>query len=303
MPRGLAHSPETRSFLMGLHAQGRSLSDLSREFAVPRQVLSRWWQRLQRDGLAGLTPRSRRPHRSHATRRAVVRRILQLRRRRLGPARIAVLVGISAKTVHRILTRHGQARLPRSRRGPGRRYEKSRPGELLHLDIKVLPALRNARYDYEFAAVDDYSREAVVVIALAQTSVVATGFLEHVVAVLPYRVEAVLTDNAFAFTMRYAHHHERLTRFEQACQHLGIVHHLLRPRRPHSNGKVERFFRTVDDECLALQRRWTFGQRARAVERFVWFYNHQRPHLSLHGMTPIERRDEYFRSSSLELLS
>jgi transposase InsO family protein len=210
-----------------------------------------------------------------------------------------VLVGVSGMTVHGILVRHAQSRLPRPRRRPGRRYEKSRPGELLHLDIKVLPALRNARHDYEFAAVDDCSREAVVTIATDQTSVAATTFLERVVAVLPYGIEAVLTDNAMAFTMRYALHSERQTRFEQACCSLGIVHHRLRPRRPQSTGKVERFFRTVDDECLALERRWTFGQRTRAVERFVWFYNHERPHLSLKGMTPVERRDSYFRSSWL----
>jgi transposase InsO family protein len=229
----------------------------------------------------------------------VVRRILQLRRRRLGPARIAVLVGVSAKTVHRVLTRHGQARLPRPRRRPAKRYETSRPGELLHLDIKVLPALRNARYDYEFAAVDDFSREAVVAITTEQTSAAATAFLEQMVVQLPYRVEAVLTDNALAFTMKRAWHCDRLTRFEQACRSLGIVHQLLRPRRPQSNGKVERFFRTVDDECLALQGRWTFAHRNRAVERFVWFYNHERPHLSLNGMTPVQRRDSYFRSSRL----
>jgi transposase InsO family protein len=263
---------------MGLHVQGRSLSDLSREFGIPREVLSRWWQRYQRDGLSGLTPQSRRPH---------------------GSTAIAPLVGVSAKTVHRVLVRHGESRLPRPRRRPAKRYEKSRPGELLHVDIKFLPALRNARYDYEFAAVDDFSREAVVTIATDQSSAAATSFLEAVVAALPYRIEAVLTDNAFAFTMRYAHHTERLTRFEQACRSLGIVHHLLRPRRPQSNGKVERFFRTVDDECLALQRRWTFQHRARAVEAFVRFYNHDRPHLSLNGMTPVERRDSYFRSSQL----
>lgn len=297
MPRGIAHSPEMRSYLMGLHAQGRSLSDVSREFAVPRQVLSRWWQRYQQEGLAGLAPRSRRPHRSTRTAPRVIRRILQLRARRLGPARIAVLVGVSAKTVHRALVRHGQSRLPRPRRRPAKRYEKSRPGELLHVDIKVLPSLRNARYDYEFAAVDDFSREAVVALTTEQSSVAATSFLERVVAAMPYRIEAVLTDNAMAFTMRYAQHADRLTRFQQACRSLGIVHHLLRPRRPQSNGKVERFFRTVDDECLALQRRWTFGHRERALERFVWFYNHQRPHLSLNGMTPVERRDSYFRSS------
>jgi len=281
---------------MGLHAQGRSLSDLSREFAIPRQVLSRWWQRVEVDGVDGLMPRSRRPHRTSAISKAAVHRILQLRQRRLGPARIAALIGLSAKTVHRVLTRHGQARLPRPRRRPSRRYEKSRPGELLHVDIKMLPALRNARYDYEFAAVDDFSREAVVAITTEQTSAAATTFLELVVSRLPYRVEAVLTDNALAFTMKHAWHSERLSRFEQACQSLGIAHHLLRPRRPQSNGKVERFFRTVDDECLALQRQWTFTHRNRAVDRFVTFYNHERPHLSLSGMTPIQRRDSYFRS-------
>jgi len=299
MPRGVAHSPEVRSFLIGLHVQGRSLSDLSREFGIPREVLSRWWHRVQADGLAGLAPRSRRPHRSHTISRATERRILQLRRRRLGPARIGAMLGVSAKTVHRVLTRHGQAQLPRPRRRPARRYEKSRPGELLHVDIKLLPALRNARYDYEFAAVDDFSREAVVEIATEQTSVAATTFLEQVVRRLPYRVEAVLTDNALAFTMKHAWHSDRRTRFEQACASLGITHHLLRPRRPQSNGKVERFFRTVDDECLALQGRWTFQHRNRAVERFVWFYNHERPHLSLNGMTPVQRRDSYLRSSRL----
>ena len=303
MPRGVAHGAEIRSFLMGLHAEGRSLSDLSREFAIPREVLSRWWNRVLTDGLSGLMPRSRRPRRSSAIAPRVVRQILRWRRRRLGPARIAALVGVSAKTVHRVLTRHGQARLPRPRRPPCRRYEKSRPGELLHVDIKLLPALRNARYDYEFAAVDDFSREAIVAITTEQTSLAATSFLEQVVSRLPYRVEAVLTDNALAFTMRHALHHDRLTRFEQACCSLGIVHHLLRPRRPQSNGKVERFFRTVDDECLALQRRWTFAHRNRAVERFVWFYNHERPHLSLHGMTPVQRRDSYFGSSELRRLS
>lgn len=299
MPRGVAHSPEIRSFLIGLHVQGRSLSDLSREFGIPREVLSRWWQRVQATGLAGLAPRSRRPHRPRTISKAVVRRIMQLRRRRLGPARIAPLVGVGAKTVHRVLMRYGQARLPRPRRRPSKRYEKSRPGELLHIDIKLLPALRNARYDYEFAAVDDFSREAVVAITTEQTSAAATAFLEHVVNRLPYPIDAVLTDNAFAFTMKRAWHCDRLTRFEQACRSLGITHHLLRPRRPQSNGKVERFFRTVDDECLALQRQWTFGHRNRAVERFVWFYNHERPHLSLHGMTPVQRRDSYFRSSRL----
>jgi transposase InsO family protein len=284
---------------MGLHVEGRSLSELSSTFGVPREVLSRWWHRYEAGGLMALAPRSRRPHTPRTTRPAIVRRILQLRRQQWGAARIAAIVGVGGKTVHRILARHGQARLPRPPHPPAKRYEKSRPGELLHLDVKVLASLRNARHDYEFAAVDDYSREAVAQLTTRQDSVTATAFLERVIATVPYRIEAVMTDNAMAFTMRFAHHAHCTTRFEQACRSLAIRHYLLRPRRPQSNGKVERFFRTVDEECLARQRRWTFQHRAAAIERFVWYYNHQRPHLSLNGMTPVQRRDTYLRSSQL----
>ena len=227
----------------------------------------------------------------------VERRILQLRTRRLSAVRIALLLAISHSTVQRVLERHRQNQLPRPTRPKPRRYEKQRPGELLHIDLKYLPALRNARHDFEFAAVDDFSREAVVAIRTDATSVTATAFLEHVVATLPYPVEAVLTDNAFVFTMRHALHHERLTRFQQACAALGIHHYLLRPYHPQSNGKVERFFRTVDDECLHVRPLFTYAARSRAVDDFVWFYNHQRPHLSLGGMTPVARRTLYFRQA------
>ena len=83
----------------------------------------------------------------------------------------------------------------------------------------------------------------------------------------------------------------------EVCAAPGIRHYLLRPYARQSNGKVERFFRTVDDECLALQRRWTFRHRVRAVDAFVRFYNHDRPHLSLNGMTPVQRRNSYLGSS------
>ena len=138
----------------------------------------------------------------------------------------------------------------------------SRPGELLHIDLKYLPAARNARHDFEFAAVDDFSREAVVRIQTDQTSAAAADFLEHVVHTLPYPVEAVLTDNAFAFTMRHARHSDRLTRFQQVCQALAIRHYVVRPYTPQSNGKVERFFRTVDDECLYVRPLFTFAAAA-----------------------------------------
>jgi transposase InsO family protein len=296
--RGVAHDPVFRAKLMALHQHGVTLTALSAEFGVAREVLSRWWARYAVDDLAGLQPRSRRP-RTSPTQIAprLEERILRLRRQRLSAARIAHVVGVGQGTAQRVLEAHGVNQLPRPPRAKARRYEKQRPGELVHIDFKYLPALRNARHDFEFAAVDDFSREAVVWITTESTSAAATAFLEQVAATLPYPIEAVLTDNAFAFTMRHAHHADRETRFQQACTAMGIAHHLLRPYAPQSNGKVERFFRTVNDECLHVRPLFTFAARDRAVADFVWYYNHERPHFSLAGMTPVGRRKLYFRQA------
>lgn len=296
--RGVAYDPIFRAKLMALHEQGVSLTALSARFHVAREVLGRWWRRYQADDLAGLTPHSRRPQSSPSRISArTMHHILRLRAQRLSARRIAHALQLGHGTVQRILERSGHNQLPRPSRPTPRRYEKQRPGELLHIDLKYLPALRNARHDFEFAAIDDFSREAVVSIRTDATSLAAAAFLEHVAATLPYPIEAVLTDNAFAFTMRHARYSDRTTRFQQACAHLNIRHYLLRPYAPQSNGKVERFFRTVDDECLHVRPLFTFAARSRAVADFVWYYNHERPHMSLDGMTPVGRRKLYFRQA------
>jgi transposase InsO family protein len=275
--RGVAHNPVFRAKLMAMHQEGVTLTALSAEFGVAREVLSRWWTRYAAEDLAGLQPRSRRPHASPTQlAERLERRILALRGQRLSAARIAQVVGVGHGTVQRVLEAQGVNRLPQPPRAKAKRYEKQRPGELVHIDFKYLPALRNARHDFEFAAVDDFSREAVVWITTESTSAAATAFLEQVAATLPYPIEAVLTDNAFAFSMRHAQHAERRTRFQQACTSMGIAHHLLRPYAPQSNGKVERFFRTVNDECLHVRPLFTFAARDRAVDDFVWYYNHER---------------------------
>lgn len=296
--RGVAYDPVFRAKLMALHQQGVPLTTLSAEFRVAREVLGRWWTRYQADDLAGLQPESRRPRRSpRRIAPPVERRILQLRGRRMSAVRIGHELGVGHSTVQRVLEQHHVNQLPRPVCPQPRRYEKQRPGELVHIDLKYLPALRNARHDFEFAAIDDFSREAVVSIRTDATSLTAASFLEQVAAALPYRIEAVLTDNAFAFTMRHALHADRLTRFQQVCAAHAIAHHVLRPYAPQSNGKVERFFRTVNDECLHVRPLFTFAARSRAVDEFVWYYNHERPHLSLGGMTPVDRRKLYFRQA------
>ena len=302
--RGVAHRPEVRALLMQLHEQGRSFLALSREAGIPRRVLSRWWARYQQEGGAGLQPRSRRPHRSpRRLDRGVESQILRVRRAGQGPARIALAVGVSPATVYRVLARHGRNRLTEPLRRRVLRYEKSRPGELLHLDFKYLPALDSPRQEYQFAAIDDFSREAVASISPERSSRTATAFLEDVLARLPYPVEAVLTDNDLVFTMRFAYYSQRRTYFEQACKSLGIEHRLLRPHQPESNGKVERFIKTVDDECYAVRRPRSSKTRMRVLEEFLWFYNHQRPHLSLQGLTPVERRENYFLQARARLMS
>jgi transposase InsO family protein len=279
---------------MKLHEQGVSLSALSRQTGLPREVLSRWWIRYQRDGRAGLEPRSRRPHHTASRLTAEVeQQVLQLRNRRLGPATIALTLGIGHSSLHRILLRHGRNRLREPEPRVFRRYEKSRPGELLHLDLKYLYRWPNSSREYAYAVMDDFSREAVASIRSCRSSRDAAAFLEHVVTALPYPIEAVMTDNDLIFSMRRAYHSQRETYFQQSCRSLGIQHWLTRPHHPQTNGKVERFFRTLDEECLLTHDPGCSEMGIRDVEQFLWYYNHQRPHLSLHGLTPIQRRQAY----------
>lgn len=298
--RGKAISVERRAYWMARHEGGASLTALSAESGIRREVLSRWWRRFQAEGLAGLQPHSRRPKRSPTrVRRAVIQKVLQERKKARGPAVIATTVPVSVSTVYRILVRHDRQRLSVPTPVEVQRYEKSRPGELVHLDVKFLPALRNARWDFEFGAVDDFTREAVAWIAKEQTAQTAVDFLRRVLDTLPYRIEAVLTDNAWVFTMQKAFHQGRDTPFAALCREAQITHRILRPYRPQSNGKVERFFRTVNDECFHRRQLTTFSGRARALERFLDYYNHERPHLSLAGQTPIQRRLAFFAEAGM----
>jgi transposase InsO family protein len=104
-----------------------------------------------------------------------------------------------------------------------------------------------------------------------------------------------MTDNDLIFSMRSSCHAQRQTHFQQSCRSLGIQHRLTQPHHPQTNGKVERFFRTLDEECLLIRDPGCSALRMRDVEQFMWYYNHQRPHLSLQGLTPVARRQAYFK--------
>jgi transposase InsO family protein len=295
--RGVAHDPVLRAKLMAQHEAGIPLSVLSARQGIARPVLSRWWQRYQAADLGGLQPRSRRPHRSPTQYGPDVAVVIDtVRDFGWGVGRIAHELGLGHGTVQRALERSGRQRRPPIPRRPVQRYEKTRPGELLHLDYKYLPPLGN-RAEFEYVAVDDYSREAVARIQGERSTRAATAFLEHVLTQLPYRVEAVMTDNDLVFTMRYACYSARLTRFQQALHSAGIAHRLIRPHTPASNGKVERLIKTIDDECFRVTQPQRPPERRRVLELFVEYYNYARPHQSLGGQTPVERRQGYFEAA------
>jgi transposase InsO family protein len=265
-----------------------------------------WWRRYQVEGVAGLEDRSSRPHRNPTrTPASRERRIVHLRRTRgLGPARIAGIVGVPASTVHAVLVRHGLNRLDhldRPTRAPIRRMEMTRPGELVHVDIKKLgripagggwrihglaarPRYRTANagigYAFVHSAVDGYTRLAYSEVLADEQGVTAAAFWRRAAtffAVHGITVERVLTDNGSCYRSRH---------FAAA---LGdVVHSRTRPYRPATNGKVERFNRTLLAEW-AYARAWTSDhQRTRALTAWLHTYNHHRHHTAIDG-PPITR--------------
>jgi transposase InsO family protein len=291
---------------------GRPAAHVAAEMGVSRATAYKWLKRFRAEGAAGLLDRSSRPRTSpHHTDSATEAAIVALRRdRRLGPARIAGILGLNPSTVHRVLVRHAMPRLSWLDRPTGqliRRYEKSRPGELVHVDVKKLGALRDgggwrvtgrdslenrrARgatrvgYDYVHCAIDDHTRLAYAEIQPDETTATCAAFLARAAAWFAAhgidRIEAVMTDNALAYRRGRAWQH--------ALAELGATAVFTRKYRPQTNGKAERFNRTLLEEW-AYARPFTSAQdRADALPTWLHTYNHHRTHTALGGKPPITR--------------
>jgi transposase InsO family protein len=291
-----------RRQLVAAIESGLSIRAAAAAFAVSPATAHRWWHRFL-DGCL-LVDRCSRPH--HQPRRlsaAEEEPILRARREtNLGPARIAGLVRRARSTVWKVLHRHGVSRRPRGERQTFRRYEWSRPGALLHMDVKKLSRFRvpghratghhrakdrnrGVGYDYLHCVVDDHSRVAYVELHPREDAQTNARTLERALAFFAELglapPEAVMTDNAFVYR------HGR--RFNELLDRHGIKHILTPPYTPRWNGKVERFIRTLQDEW-AYSRTWTSSSaRARSLQSFIRYYNRARPHSSLDGRPPISR--------------
>jgi transposase InsO family protein len=292
--------------------QGSTLAAAAEAFGVSVRCPSKWVGRYKAAGEAGLVDRSSAPRRV-ANRTAPDREavILRLRQLRMTAAEIAETLAMPLSTVSVVLRRNGVGKLGRIGLEQPVRYERSRAGELVHIDIKKLGRIKggagkrwrdgkhqhaNATYtdgagnvrrtvgwEYVHVAVDDYSRLAYAEVLLDEKASTAAGFLKRAAAY--YRrhgitIERILTDNGACY---------RGLVHAIACRHVGIRHIRTRPYRPQTNGKAERFIRT-------LLNGWAYGaiygtsiERTRALDGWLLHYNHRRRHSALSHQPPISR--------------
>ncbi|WP_263172292.1 IS481 family transposase [Streptomyces sp. SCSIO ZS0520] len=295
-----------RQLLVERVVSGRPVAHVAAEMGISRATAHKWLRRWRAEGEPGLADRSSKPLTTpHRTPAAMEGRVCDLRRsRKLGPARIGPVLGLPASTVHRILTRHRLNRLAWMDRPTGtviRRYERERPGELVHVDVKKLGRIpggghkvhgreagrpiRGMGFDYLHSAVDDHSRLAYteahgdekVATCAAFLTRAAAFFADHGIT----RIERVLTDNAWAYRKGLA--------WKRALADLGASGKLTRAYRPQTNGKVERFHRTLADEWAYLRPYTSNDERTAALADFLHTYNHHRCHTALGGQPPISR--------------
>jgi transposase InsO family protein len=294
---------------------GWSLTKAAEAAGVSERTAGKWLARWRAEGVEGLLDRSSAPMTvANRTDERRIEVIAALRRLRMTGAEIAECLGMARSTVSGILTRIGMGRLGRLGLEPAVRYERARPGELVHIDVKKLgkikdgaghrvhgnrrfqrPATktnaagqreRQTGWEYVHVAIDDATRLAYVEVLTDEKALTAIGFLRRAVAHFAsygMTVERLMTDNGSAY--RSAVH-------AIACRTLGIRHLRTRPYRPQTNGKAERFIRT-------LLGGWAYGaiyrdsrERNAALAGWLDFYNRRRPHGALSHNPPIARLNE-----------
>lgn len=286
-------------------AAGRAVAHVADEMGISRPTAHKWWRRFCAEGESGLLDRSSRPHRFPTqVRPKIERRIEVLRRKRkLGPARIAAILAMASSTVHRVLVRKGLNRLSWMDRPTGRvirRMIADHPGELVHVDIKKLGRIPegggwrahgkgkdghngHSRVGYAFihSAVDAHSRLAFSEVLENERKETAAAFWQRARAFFAEHgitIERVITDNGSAYRSRV---------FASALQE--VTHTFTRPYRPQTNGKVERFNRTLLDEWAYVRVYRSDKARTRALAKWLHIYNYHRTHTALGGEPPISR--------------
>jgi transposase InsO family protein len=289
--------PWSRALLIKRVAAGWSVAAAAEAIGLSARRGREWVERGRRN--EELEDRSSRPHRFHSIDSSEALRIVELRRsERLTCRQIAHRVGRSRSTVARVLARAGLSRLPSlDPPPPAIRYERARPGDLLHVDVKKLGRIdgvghritgvrrsrKRAGWEHLFVCVDDHSRASYAEVLNDERKESAAGFLDR--AVQWFRahgvvVQSVMSDNAWIFQSRP---------FRSICQRYALRHLRIRPYTPRTNGKAERFIQTLLREWAYRFTYRSSAERTRWLEPYLHFYNRHRRHSSLGDQSPLLR--------------
>ena len=290
---------------------GLRVCEVAARFEVSAKTCSKWVWRFRAEGPDGLRDRSSAPHQvANRTDARTEQLLAALRRLRFTAPELADLLGMPCSTISAVLKRLGMGKLGRLGLESAVRYERARPGELIHIDVKRLgrivggagkrmtgPQPFNERrrldaagvargtkgWDAVHVAVDDATRLAYAEVLADEKAATAVAFLRRAIAFFKRHgivVERVITDNGAPY--RSAPH-------AIACRLLGVRHLRTRPYRPQTNGKAERFIRT-------MLTGWAYGaiyassqERTAALDGWLWHYNHRRRHQAIGRQTPLTR--------------
>jgi transposase InsO family protein len=302
-------------------AQDRSIALAAEAAGVSERTCAKWVARYRSVGPQGLLDRSSAPRRVHnRTDERLVELLMSLRRLRFTAPELADLLGMPVSTISGILKRGGMGKLGRLGLEPALRYERERPGELIHIDVKKLGRIQNgagkritgrlgsrrplkkadaagvrrgtAGWDAVHVAVDDATRLAYVEVLPDEKATTSVAFLRRAITFYERHgmsIERVITDNGSPYIS---------TVHAIACRALGIRHLRTRPYRPQTNGKAERFIRTMLSG-------WAYGaiyrsskERTQALDGWLHHYNHHRPHSAIGREPPITRLNNLLGSYS-----
>jgi transposase InsO family protein len=292
--------PNSRATIVEHVKAGAWSSDQAFALGVSIRTGFKWWRRFRNEGLAGLKDRSSRPLAiPNQTASAREDLVLELRRCRLTAQEIAGKLHMPRSTVSAVLKRNGLGRLSDLEPPlPVVRYEHKAAGDLLHLDVKKLGRIRGVGHrisgdrrhrargvgwEYVHVAIDDYSRFAYVEVLANEEGTTTAAFLRRALTFFRsngLRIRRVLTDNAKNYTAQV---------FQDLCLSRAIRHHRTRPYRPCTNGKAERFIQTLIREWAYKRPYTSSARRTAALPRWLYRYNHHRPHGSLGRQSPITR--------------
>ena len=295
-------TPHGRERIVRQVESGQTPEAAARAAGVCPRTARKWIERYRRQGLVGLYDRSSRPHRLHRpTPQVTVEEVGRLRRQRFTGKQIAAELHLSPATVSRILKRLGLNRISALEpAAPARRYERAKPGEMIHIDIKKLGRFnsighritgdrrgqsnsRGVGWEFVHVAIDDHSRIAFAKVMASERKRSATAFLRAAIAYyasLGIKVERVMTDNGSCY---------KSFAFRRLCKRLGLKHIRTKPYTPRTNGKAERFIQTSLREWAYAQAYRNSRDRKGALMPWLHRYNWHRPHAGIDDKVPISR--------------